>query len=122
MFCDGWATVEDMADTLVERVHLSPEEAQSVADEARQAMGGVARAAPSPISPTVKLRQVLRSTVDPRLANQALEPHDKVLPGVRIPPPWVYLAFRCANQRRNQDVGKDLLSCSSAGAPSPRTG
>lgn len=41
-------------------------------------MGGVARAAPSPISPTVKLRQVLRSTVDPRLANQALEPHDKV--------------------------------------------
>jgi hypothetical protein len=34
MFCDGWATVEDIADTLVERVHLSPEEAQSVADEA----------------------------------------------------------------------------------------
>lgn len=24
MFCDSWATVEDMSDTLVERVHLSP--------------------------------------------------------------------------------------------------
>lgn len=56
----------------------------------RQAMGGVARTAPSPDSPTVKLRQVLRSTVDPRLANQALEPRHKVLPGVRIPPPCVY--------------------------------
>jgi len=110
MFCDGWATVEDMADTLVERVHLSPEEAQSVADEARQAMGGVARAAPSPISPTVKLRQVLRSTVDPRLANQALEPHDKVLPGVRIPPPWVYQRKYVIGRPREPEVVTVLVT------------
>jgi hypothetical protein len=30
-FCDGWATVKDIAETLVERVHLPPQEAQSLA-------------------------------------------------------------------------------------------
>lgn len=33
-FCDGWATVEEIGQTLVERVQLSPDEAQSVAAEA----------------------------------------------------------------------------------------
>lgn len=32
--CDGWATVEDIAEFLREKVHLPPEEALSVAGEA----------------------------------------------------------------------------------------
>jgi hypothetical protein len=33
-YCDGWATVEEIAQTLVQRVHLDLDEAQSAADEA----------------------------------------------------------------------------------------
>lgn len=33
-YCDGWATVEEIARRLVERVHLDLDEAQSVANEA----------------------------------------------------------------------------------------
>ncbi len=33
-FCDGWATVEEIAETLEERVHLPRDEALSVAAEA----------------------------------------------------------------------------------------
>ncbi len=33
-WCDGWTAVEDIAEFLVEKVHLSPNEARSVAGEA----------------------------------------------------------------------------------------
>jgi hypothetical protein len=53
-FCDGWATVEEIGQTLVERVHLSPDEATVCRCRSRSAMRGVARATPPPISSTVK--------------------------------------------------------------------